>query len=135
MSTAMNSEYLKKALFLTEFHTSMRIVENRLFTMAGEYAKNYSGGLWTVFEKNGFVFVVPPENDYEVSCSDNYYSGNMDAKTFGAALMLKMMNDLCWGLTEPTSKEKMIESFYKLRNFVYDNPSEFLTVEIQAFLD
>lgn len=113
---------------------SMERLEAAIFTVAGSFSDDYNGGQWKEKKIGDVTFVYPDaEKDYSVHCSTNYYDGKMDAVTFGAALCLKLANDLCWSL-KGDDQRKMCDHFYKMRDSILDS-KELNAVEIIRFLD
>ena len=112
-------------------------LEGILFGMASKFSEDYNGGSWKAVKVGDFTIPMAPEGEYNVVSSDNYYSGKMDAMTYGAALSLYMFNHCLWsvcGVASPARIQELTEMFYALRDAVYED-KRFNTAEIAAFLD
>jgi Antirestriction protein len=131
--TALNWDHLNK---IFPFGRSPMLLEAVIAKMAREYSEDYTGGCWTIRNVGTIMFVVPPEGSYNVSAAGNYYSGTMDANTFGAALTLMLFNRLLWEAADKGAAEvnKLSDLYYKMlraaRRDKLVNASE-----LNAFLD
>lgn len=123
-------------VFGTAAITAERL-ENAVFKAGADFSKDYNGGQWNFDSIGGCPVLVAPEGTYNVASAANYYSGEMDARTYGAAISLLLLNQLVWMLHErgvTHEMEVVREKFYALQNAVYDSKS--LNVkEIIGFLD
>lgn len=127
---------LRKAFPFPNLHP---FVENTVFGTAEKLSRDYRGGQWTAETVGNFTILVPPEGQYNVNVASNYYSGEMDNMTYGAALTLLLFNHFLWdyyskGKLDEDTMEDRSTMFYEMKDAICAD-GRFDYSEIAAFLD
>lgn len=96
-------------------------LERLIYQVMGEYAPDYNGGYWTMWElSNGSFYMAPGLKDesYEMSYAMNQYQGTMTADAAGVVVCLMAFNRMAW----KTKEERFIDLFYGLRDWADSHP-------------
>lgn len=135
----MNWKWIKE-IFKTDNDLHNQFMENFLFNFAKKLCSNYTGGQWFVGKVGSLFYVYPnyPEK-LNVTVDSNFFSDEMDAKSFGCALTMFVINIMCWRAYEDGDSEKsecLGELFHAYRDTVFsDDQKELDVAKIIRFLD
>jgi hypothetical protein len=133
---AMNWQNLESAFPFS--YVNQGKMEDRLFTLARQYSPygaRYDGGQWYAIKVKHYTVCIPTQGNYTVYNPLNGWEGEMDAATYGAALLLLMTNHDLWKRYEAgMDVESMGDFWHGLRNAIYDD-QRFDTGALIGFLD
>lgn len=113
------------------------ILEQAVYRAADVHVPEYNGGQWLWHEDFGWWEPVF-DGKVKVEGLNNYYSGEMDAKTLGLALSTLLQNHLSWKYAEEGSfdeSQRWGEHYYSLRNHAMEVLNDDQLSEYFAFLD
>lgn len=137
----MNWKHLASILHVDENNFAfMQGIENALYDKAREVCTNYAGGQWRVATLGSLNYVYPEYSvPMQISVASNYYEGEMDAKTFGFALTMWLVNTVSWTLynrQQLDKAEELSELYHTYRGTIFDdNQKELDAAAINRFLD
>lgn len=127
--------------------------ENMLFNIAGKFSESYTGGHWEFKEgqaktdekEQGFFFLVPCGESYEVLNPNNYFEGELSGEAYGVAVTLITLSNYLFFVNDKRRQAKgaiaqalseqqdyLNDAFYALRSYAQTLPEAAL---INQFID
>lgn len=134
--------------------------ENMLFNVAGNFSESYKGGHWDFKEcqakaetqleslsekEQGFFFLVPCGESYEVLNPNNYFEGELSGEAYGVAVTLITLSNYLFFVNDKRRQAKgaiaqalseqqdyLNDAFYALRSYAQTLPEAAL---INQFID
>lgn len=94
----------------------LNILEPLIYQVLSEYCAEYRGAYWQIWELSNHTFFMVPEVNTEtlkMSCSGNFYSGEMSAEAAGIVACLGAFNRMAWA----TDDQRFVNHFYALKDF------------------
>src|SRR5690606_20888215 len=108
-----------------------------MFILAAQFSKDYRGGMWMAPKKVRIWLMYASEWEYAVEVDTNYYKGTMNAKTYGAALLILRINQLSWKAAEEGNTphaEALADLYFGALSAAIDHP-DIDAAAIYGFLD
>jgi len=100
--------------------------EPRIFRLADDWDKNYTGGTWEYFANEHCFFICPEENR-EWTANGCFETFKADRKTFGVAITLVILNQMIWTAHEKgmsQSQERLTKLYYGLKDWAFDDDNK-----------
>lgn len=95
-------------------------LEPTVFSMAGDLAAAYDGGMWVFYAlSNGGFFMAPDQEAFDV-VSENGFSGRMSGLALGVTACMYAYSHLSFG--RGAFAEKCADHYHLLRDFALGHP-------------
>jgi len=109
----------------------MLTLERLIYQAMREYAPDYQGGCWIMWElSNGGFYMAPGGRDetYSMQCVGNWFDDTMSADAAGIVACLVAFNRLAWH----TRHQRFIDLYHQLRDFALEHDE---ATKIMAAID
>lgn len=110
--------------FLPKYYRSAFMwAESLTYEYASRFIAGYSGGYWEFFElSNGAFFMAPSGEDLlRLVVTDNYTDVEVSPEAAGIVVTLYTLNYLMHARVRAAEKERFIELYCKLLDYVLDH--------------